>query len=100
LQIGCSHPGAIPDTVSRYRARGAVRKVGKALGVPEDITGSLARLIWGWSEDGVTDAELKELNLNPSDRRLRLTLDLAHQRETCRGSAQRLGALRARVGGP
>jgi error-prone DNA polymerase len=70
---------ALAATVSRYRARGAVREVGKALGVPEDVTGSLARLIWGWSEDGVTDAELKELNLNPSDRRLRLTLDLARQ---------------------
>jgi error-prone DNA polymerase len=70
---------ALAATISRYRARGAVREVGKALGVPEDVTGSLARMIWGWSEDGVTDAELKELNLNPSDRRLRLTLDLARQ---------------------
>jgi error-prone DNA polymerase len=70
---------ALAATVSRYRARGAVREVGKALGVPEDVTGSLARMIWGWSEDGVTDAELKELNLNPTDRRLRLTLELARQ---------------------
>jgi error-prone DNA polymerase len=70
---------ALTATVTRYRARGAVREVGKALGVPEDVTGSLARLVWGWSEDGVTDAELKELNLNSTDRRLRLTLDLARQ---------------------
>lgn len=73
------HRSALTATVSRYRARGAVREVGKALGVPEDVTGSLARLVWGWSEDGVTEAELKELNLNPDDRRLRLTLELAQQ---------------------
>ena len=70
---------ALTAVVSRYRARGAIREVGKALGVPEDITGALARLTWGWSEEGVTDAELKELNLNPEDRRLRLTLLLARQ---------------------
>ena len=29
-------------TVIRYRARGAVREVGKALGLPEDVTGALA----------------------------------------------------------
>ena len=70
---------ALTCTVTRYRARGAVREVGKALGVPEDITGALARITWGWSEDGVSDTELKELNLNLSDRRLRLTLELARQ---------------------
>jgi error-prone DNA polymerase len=70
---------ALTCTVTRYRARGAVREVGKALGVPEDITGALARLTWGWSEEGVSDAELKELNLNSADRRLRMTLDLARE---------------------
>ncbi|WP_159006262.1 error-prone DNA polymerase [Bradyrhizobium sp. S69] len=70
---------ALTAVVSRYRARGAVREVGKALGLPEDVTGSLARLIWGWSTDGVAEREVRELNLNMEDRRLRLTLDLAKQ---------------------
>jgi error-prone DNA polymerase len=70
---------ALTCTVTRYRAHGAVREVGKALGVPEDITAALARLAWGWSDDGVSDAELKELNLNTTDRRLRLTLELAKE---------------------
>jgi error-prone DNA polymerase len=67
---------ALTCTVTRYRARGAVREVGKALGVPEDITGALAKLTWGRSDEGVTDAELKELNLNSTDRRLRMTRGL------------------------
>jgi DNA polymerase III alpha subunit len=37
---------ALTCTVTRYRARGAVREVGKALGVPEDITAALAKLTW------------------------------------------------------
>jgi len=70
---------ALTAVVSRYRARGAVREVGKALGLPEDITGSLARLIWGWSTEGAAEKEAKELNLNIEDRRLKLTLELARQ---------------------
>ncbi len=70
---------ALTSTVTRYRARGAIREVGKALGIPEDVTGALARITWGWSEEGVSETELKELNLNLSDRRLRMTIDLARQ---------------------
>ena len=70
---------ALCATVIRYRARGAVREVGKALGVPEDVTGALAGLVWGWSTEGVEEKHAAELNLNLADRRLRLTLDLARQ---------------------
>jgi error-prone DNA polymerase len=69
---------ALTAVVSRYRARGAVREVGKALGLPEDVTGALAS-IWGWSTEGVAEKEAKELHLNLEDRRLRLTLELAKQ---------------------
>jgi error-prone DNA polymerase len=70
---------ALCATVIRYRARGAVREVGKALGLSEDITGALAGQIWGWSEAGVAEAEAAELNLNLQDRRLRLTLELSRE---------------------
>src|SRR5271163_1991601 len=68
---------ALCATVIRYRARGAVREVGKALGLTEDVTGALAGQIWGWSEEGVAEAEAAALNLNLEDRRLRLTLELS-----------------------
>ena len=70
---------ALTAVVSRYRARGAVREVGKALGLPEDVTGALASMIWGWSTEGVAEREAEQLNLNLEDRRLRLTLELAKQ---------------------
>jgi error-prone DNA polymerase len=73
------HRAALTAVVSCYRARGAVREVGKALGVPEDVTGALAGLVWGWSTDGVSEREVKDLNLNLDDRRLRLTLGLARE---------------------
>ncbi|MBO9454630.1 error-prone DNA polymerase [Paracoccus sp. R12_1] len=70
---------ALTATVTRYRAKGALRDVGKAMGLPEDLITALSSLIWAWSEEGVSDAQLAELNLNPSDRRLRLTIELAQQ---------------------
>ena len=70
---------ALTATVIRYRAKRALRDVGKAMGLPEDLITALSGLLWAWSEEGVTDSQLRELNLNPTDRRLRLTLDLAHQ---------------------
>ena len=68
---------ALTATVIRYRTKGALRDVGKALGLPEDVIRAISGQIWAWSEDGVPETLLRELNLNPADRRLRLTLDLA-----------------------
>ena len=68
---------ALTAVVICYRTRGAVREVGKALGVPEDVTSALSGLVRGWSTEGVSDNDLKDLNLNLDDPRLRLTLELS-----------------------
>ncbi|HEX8364299.1 MAG TPA: error-prone DNA polymerase [Allosphingosinicella sp.] len=73
------HRAALTAVVSRYRSRGAVREVGKALGLPEDMTAALAGQVWGWSNDGVAERHAAELGLDLSDDRLSLTLDLARQ---------------------
>ncbi|HEY7810435.1 MAG TPA: error-prone DNA polymerase [Allosphingosinicella sp.] len=71
------HRAALTAVVSRYRARGAVREVGKALGLPEDMTAALSGQVWGWSNEGVEDRHVEELNLDQSDPRLALTLKLS-----------------------
>ena len=70
---------ALTATVVRYRARGAIREVGKVLGLPEDITSALSRLTWMWDEEGVTEKQAKELNLNLKDRRLQMVMRLARE---------------------
>ena len=70
---------ALCSTVIRYRTKGALRDVGKALGLPEDLIAQISGQVWGWSEGPVDAEHLKELNLNLSDRRLRMTLELAAQ---------------------
>jgi error-prone DNA polymerase len=69
---------ALCSTVIRYRAKGAIRDVGKALGLPEDVTKLLSSQVWGWAED----IELKQaegVNLDLEDRRLRLAMELARE---------------------
>ena len=70
---------ALCSTVIRYRTKGAVRDVGKALGLSEDLIKMLSSQVWGWSEEGIEANHVEDLKLNLSDRRLRLTLDLARQ---------------------
>ncbi len=70
---------ALCATVIRYRARGAIREVGKVMGLTEDVTGALSSQVWGWSEDGVEEKHAAALNLNTEDGRLRLAIDLAQQ---------------------
>ena len=70
---------ALTAVITRFRARGAVREVGKALGLSDDVTAGLSSQVWGWSRDGVEEKHAEELNLDTSDRRLVLTLDLAKQ---------------------
>ena len=68
---------ALTAVVHRYRARGAVREVGKALGLSEDMTAGLAGAVWGYSRDGVEARHAEALNMDLGDRRLALTLELA-----------------------
>ena len=70
---------ALTAVVTRYRTRGAVAEVGKALGLPRDLTKMLTGLVWGWSMDAIPQEQIESLNLNAEDHRLKLTLDLARQ---------------------
>ncbi len=73
------HRAGLCATVICYRTRGAVREVGKALGLSPDVTAALAGSIWGWSEDGIDPQEVAGLGLDASDRRLALCLELSRQ---------------------
>ena len=52
---------AIVGTVIRYRGRSAIREVGKALGLSEDVTGRLAKASWGpGRDDGLEELAAQE----------------------------------------
>ncbi len=69
---------ALVSVVSRYRTRGALRDVGKALGLPEDIIKTLSQQYRHWADD-LDEQHLEGLNFNFNDRRIQLTLELTKQ---------------------
>ncbi|MEQ8651975.1 MAG: PHP domain-containing protein [Kiloniellales bacterium] len=66
-------------TVSRYRSRGALREVGKALGLTNDVIEAISANIWGWSLEGLGSDILKESGLDPQQPRLKLLMELVGQ---------------------
>jgi len=64
-------------TVISYRAKSAIREVGKALGLSLDMVGALADNIWGWSSEDVNLDMVREIGLDPDDPTLIMAIRLA-----------------------
>ncbi|MBL9046140.1 MAG: error-prone DNA polymerase [Tabrizicola sp.] len=71
------HRAGLCATVIHYRGKRAVREVGRAMGLSEDTLAAMSSQIWGWGGPGaVTETRLKEIGLDPTDRRLAQTMAL------------------------
>src|SRR5581483_4017575 len=70
---------AICATVIHYRPRMAIREVGKALGLKEDVTAGLAGLIWGEGDGEIPDKHISEAGLDPANPEIRQAIALARQ---------------------
>jgi error-prone DNA polymerase len=70
---------AIVATVIHYRPRMAIRQVGKALGLTEDITAALANTVWGSYGDGVPDEHIRQVGLDPDAPEIRRATALAQE---------------------
>jgi len=68
---------AICGTVIHYRPRSAIRDVGKALGLTEDITAVLANTVWGSWGDGLPDEHIKQTGLDPRNPQIARAIALA-----------------------
>lgn len=60
-----------------YRSRGALRDVGKAMGLPPDVTARLAKTVWGASGRAVDEERARTAGIDPADPRVAQTLELA-----------------------
>ncbi len=71
------HRAGLCATVIHYRGKRAVREVGRAMGLSDDTLSAMSSQIWGFGAlRPVPEARLREIGLDPADRRLRQTLDL------------------------
>ena len=65
-------------TVITYRAKSALRDVGKVMGLSEDVVGRLLSTV-SWRSKSVDGERAREEGFDPGDRRLALTLELARE---------------------
>ncbi|EEW26879.1 error-prone DNA polymerase [Rhodobacter ferrooxidans] len=73
------HRAGLCATVIHYRGKRAVREVGRAMGLSEDTLAAMSSQIWGWGGKGINDARLREIGLDPADKRLAQTLALVEE---------------------
>jgi error-prone DNA polymerase len=70
---------AIVATVTQERHKGALRDVGKAMGLSEDTIKRLGGSIWSWRAEGFDRERIIEQGLNPDDPHLQKVLELTEQ---------------------
>ena len=83
------HRAGLCATVIHYRGKRAVREVGRAMGLGEDVISVLASQVWGWGgvrsgerageKERLRDGRLREIGLDPGDARLQLVLRLCDE---------------------
>lgn len=82
----------IAATVIRYRQRSALREVGKALGLTEDVTARLSGTVWGWGGEGLPESRVAEAGFDPANPELARLRDMADRLyETPRHLSQHVG---------
>jgi error-prone DNA polymerase len=73
------HRAAIIATVIHYRPRSAIRDVGKALGLTEDVTAALADTVWGSWGKGLNEMQVRQAGLDPKNPMVELAVELASE---------------------
>ena len=73
------HRAGIAATVVHYRSRSAIREVGKALGLSEDITSRLSSTVWGSHGGKQPDNRFAETGLDPDNPEIRRVGDMVRQ---------------------
>ena len=73
------HRAGLCATVIYYRPRMAIREVGKAMGLTEDVTAALAKTVWGgWGKE-ISERHAQETGMDVTDPHLKRVLKLTEQ---------------------
>lgn len=74
------HRAGLCATVVHYRGKRAIREVGRAMGLTEDTISALSSQLWGFfSSKGLEAQRMAEIGLDPTDRRLKQTMELVYE---------------------
>ena len=70
---------AIVATVTQMHQKGAIRDVGKAMGLSVDTINGLSGSVWQYTDEWFEGKRIKEQGLNPGDAHLKKVLQLTRQ---------------------
>ena len=73
------HRAGLAATVITYRARSAIREVGKAFGLSEDCVSSLSATIWGQSSSTISKEEAARIGYNPDDPMIKKVIEITEE---------------------
>jgi len=73
------HRAALTATVICYRPRSAIREVGKAFGLTEDVTAALASGVWGSWGNQLKDSEIRQGSFDPSNPLIARAAEVANE---------------------
>lgn len=71
------HRAGLTANVITYRTKGAIRDVGKVLGLSDDLIMVISGATWGWGHFEVPVERLKQAGINPDDRIIAMLLTIA-----------------------
>jgi error-prone DNA polymerase len=70
---------AIVATVTQLHQKGAIRDVGKAMGISVDAISRLSKMVWGWGNDALDRTRVTEQGFNLTDPYFAKVLQLTDQ---------------------
>jgi error-prone DNA polymerase len=73
------HRAGIVATVIHYRPRSAIRDVGKALCLTEDVTAALANTVWGSWGSKIPEDHIRQAGLDPQNKVIKQAVAIATQ---------------------
>ena len=74
------HRAGLCATVIHYRGKRAIREVGRAMGLSDDTISAMSSQLWGFfSSKGLEAHRMREIGLDPADRRLQQTMELVYE---------------------
>ncbi|WP_233270409.1 error-prone DNA polymerase [Chachezhania sediminis] len=74
------HRAGLCATVIHYRGKRAIREVGRAMGLSDDTISAMSSQLWGFfSSKGLEAHRMREIGLDPNDRRLQQTMQLVYE---------------------
>ncbi|SFV31758.1 error-prone DNA polymerase [Devosia crocina] len=73
------HRAGLTANVITYRAKGAIRDVGKVFGLSDDTISMISGLNWGWGSIDIPEDRMRQIGIDPNDRTIAMVMALAHE---------------------